>query len=106
MHGQAVAAIKPDIAALPGIKCNEIVAATHYPGSTRDLVKELERNIVGEGVETVIAIHQSRKTFHDDIEERVERGKRRVVTFGHAILPKSLTRMCAPVRRTASMAAA
>src|SRR6266851_5603506 len=42
MHGQAVAAIEPDVAAIPGIERNEIVAAARYPRPARDFIAELK----------------------------------------------------------------
>jgi hypothetical protein len=70
MHDQGVASIEPDVAAVPGIQRYEIVAAARYSRPAREFIEKLKYNVVGEGVEIVLAIHKLRETFHDHVEER------------------------------------
>ena len=47
------------------------------------MISKFELRVVGEGVEIVVAVDQAGQTLLDDVEERVERRKCRVLGIGH-----------------------
>ena len=87
MHDERVRVLQDDIVAVTRIKCHQGCATINLLWPSRKNISILEDGVFGNGIEIVVAIHQTGQTLLDYVEERVERREGLVLWIGHAWLP-------------------
>src|SRR5260221_14142886 len=86
-------AVEDDVVPIARIERHQRLAAVNSERPSWENVPELEHRDVGKGIEVMVPIDEAGQPLLDDVEERVECSKGRVLTISHNLAPRlSLSR--------------
>src|SRR3984893_6140223 len=72
VYTQVVAAVQEQRGAVPSVEFDEVVAADDVARVVRNRDDEVEDHVLGQQVEEVVTVNESRKALLDDPKERIE----------------------------------
>ena len=72
MDTQVVAAVQEQRGAVAAVELDEVVAADDVARVVRNRDDEVEDHVLGQQVEEVVTVNESRKALLDDPKERIE----------------------------------
>src|SRR5438445_11218196 len=83
VHNELVSAVEDDVVAIAHIERHDRRTTIKSQGPSWENISILEHYVVGNSIEIMVTIDQASQTLLDDVEERVERSKGRVLRISH-----------------------